>query len=92
MCSNFSEIFDVGWFISYLSKDVEIITQLPARGGKVVTPHNTRVPRKCNSTCYVNRVLPVLKKKLVSTQFLKKSCTFGFHFYIRRVFIPCFVF
>ncbi|GJS07267.1 protein root hair specific 17 [Tanacetum coccineum] len=33
--SNFSEIFDVDWFISYLSKDVKIIKELPAIGGKV---------------------------------------------------------
>lgn len=64
--SNFSEIFNIDWFISSLSKDVKIIKQLPEREGNVMTPHNMRVPRKCNSTCYVNRVSPVLKKKHVS--------------------------
>ncbi|KAK3020936.1 hypothetical protein RJ639_046592 [Escallonia herrerae] len=61
--SNFSEIFDVDWFISYLTKDVEIIEQLPERGGKAMTPQRTRVPRKCNPKCYLNRILPLLNKK-----------------------------
>uniref|UniRef100_A0A7N0URW7 O-fucosyltransferase family protein n=1 Tax=Kalanchoe fedtschenkoi TaxID=63787 RepID=A0A7N0URW7_KALFE len=61
--SDFSEIFDVEQFISYLSKDVRIIKKLPKRGGKTWTPHNMRVPRKCNAKCYQNRVLPVLLKR-----------------------------
>ncbi|XP_077246804.1 O-fucosyltransferase 16-like isoform X2 [Tasmannia lanceolata] len=61
--SNFSEIFDVDWFISFLSKDVKIIKQLPKKGGKVITPYTTRVPRKCTPRCYQNRLLPVLLKK-----------------------------
>ncbi|GKV23904.1 hypothetical protein SLEP1_g33581 [Rubroshorea leprosula] len=61
--SNFDEIFDVGWFISSLSKDVKIIKELPSKGGKVWTPYHMRVPRKCNKKCYENRVLPVLNKK-----------------------------
>lgn len=64
--SNFSEIFNIDWFITYLSKDVKIIKQLPESEGNVATPHNMRVPRKCDPTCYVNRVSPVLKKKHVS--------------------------
>lgn len=61
--SNFSEIFDADWFISSLSKDVEIIKQLPAKGGKALNPYTMRVPRKCNPKCYQSRVLPVLNKK-----------------------------
>lgn len=61
--SNFSEIFKVDWFISSLSRDVKIIKELPHRGGKVWTPYNMRVPRKCNERCYQIRVLPVLLKK-----------------------------
>ncbi|CAI0469129.1 unnamed protein product, partial [Linum tenue] len=61
--SNFSEIFDVEWFISSLSKDVRIIKQLPTDGGKVITPHSMRVARKCTPSCYEKRVLPVLNKK-----------------------------
>uniref|UniRef100_A0A7N0T0B9 O-fucosyltransferase family protein n=1 Tax=Kalanchoe fedtschenkoi TaxID=63787 RepID=A0A7N0T0B9_KALFE len=62
--SNFSEIFDVDWFISYLSKDVQIIKQPPALdpGRKLVS---MRVPRKCTPTCYETHVLPVLKKRKV---------------------------
>ncbi|XP_059654192.1 O-fucosyltransferase 6-like isoform X2 [Cornus florida] len=63
--SDFAEIFDVDWFISHLKKDVEIIKQLPAKGGKVANPYTMRVPRKCTPRCYQNRVLPVLKKKHV---------------------------
>uniref|UniRef100_A0A5B7BL27 O-fucosyltransferase family protein n=1 Tax=Davidia involucrata TaxID=16924 RepID=A0A5B7BL27_DAVIN len=63
LCSNFTEIFDVDWFISYLAKDVEIIKQLPKKKGRVVTPYTMRVPRKCTPRCYQNRVLPVLNKK-----------------------------
>ncbi|XP_059636586.1 O-fucosyltransferase 16 [Cornus florida] len=61
--SNFSDIFDVGWFISYLSKDVKIKKQLPERGGKTWTPYTMRVPRKCNEKCYRTRVQPKLLKK-----------------------------
>ncbi|KAL9683027.1 hypothetical protein QQ045_014840 [Rhodiola kirilowii] len=61
--SDFSEIFDVEQFISYLSKDVRIVKQLPKRGGKTWIPHRMRVPRKCNAKCYQNRVLPVLLKR-----------------------------
>lgn len=64
--SNFSEIFDVDWFISFLSKDVKIIKQLPKKGGREMTPYTMRVPRKCNERCYKNRVLPVLLKRLFS--------------------------
>ena len=66
-CSNFTEIFDVDWFISSLSKDVKIIKQLPEKGGKGVgKPYRMRVPRKCSARCYQNRVLPALMKKHVS--------------------------
>ncbi|KAK9065151.1 hypothetical protein SSX86_016534 [Deinandra increscens subsp. villosa] len=61
--SNFSEIFDVDWFISYLSKDVKIVKELPAINGRVVTPYHTRVPRKCNQGCYQSRMVPLLDKK-----------------------------
>ncbi|KAJ9178756.1 hypothetical protein P3X46_010613 [Hevea brasiliensis] len=64
--SDFSEIFDVDWFISFLSKDVKIIKQLPMKEGKVLTPYHMRVPRKCTPKCYQNRVLPVFNKKHVN--------------------------
>lgn len=65
-CSNFSEIFDVNWFISYLSKDVKIIKDLPRMGNELIIPHTTRVPRKCNAECYQTRIQPILNKKHVS--------------------------
>ncbi|KAK3195769.1 hypothetical protein Dsin_027079 [Dipteronia sinensis] len=62
--SDFAEIFDVDRFISSLKRDVVIIKELPKkRGGRNLTPHNMRVPRKCAPNCYYSRVLPVLNKK-----------------------------
>ncbi|OAY52201.1 hypothetical protein MANES_04G065200v8 [Manihot esculenta] len=61
--SDFSEIFNVDWFISFLSKDVKIVKRLPMKLGKIVTPYYMRVPRKCTPKCYQNRVLPVFSKK-----------------------------
>lgn len=61
--SNFSEIFDVDWFISYLQKDVKIIKELPQRRGQKWNPYTMRVPRKCNEHCYISRLSPVLTKK-----------------------------
>ncbi|KAK4437567.1 O-fucosyltransferase 6 [Sesamum alatum] len=58
--SNFSEIFDIDLFITYLSKDVKIIKELPQNVGKVST---TRAPRKCNEKCYETRILPIYAKK-----------------------------
>ncbi|GMJ10588.1 hypothetical protein like AT1G76270 [Hibiscus trionum] len=69
--SNFSEIFDIDWFISSLSKDVKIIKQLPKRGGKSWTPYTMRVPRKCSERCYQNRVLPVILKRHHAVQLNK---------------------
>ncbi|CAN4105115.1 unnamed protein product [Withania somnifera] len=61
--SDFSDIFDVDWFIKHLKTDVSIIKDLPLRRGQIWTPQRMRVPRKCNERCYINRVLPVLMKK-----------------------------
>ncbi|KAG0490010.1 hypothetical protein HPP92_006873 [Vanilla planifolia] len=63
--SDFSEIFDVDWFISFLSKDVKIVKQLPRIGKDIRGPYTMRVPRKCNPRCYQTRVLPVILKKHV---------------------------
>ncbi|OIW07936.1 hypothetical protein TanjilG_20037 [Lupinus angustifolius] len=91
--SNFSEIFDVDWFISYLSKDVKIIKQLPRKGGKTLSAYSMRVPRKCNERCYINRILPVLMKKhavqlnkfdyrlanRLDTEYQKLRCRVNYH-------------
>ncbi|XP_071714863.1 O-fucosyltransferase 6-like [Rutidosis leptorrhynchoides] len=63
--SNFSDVFDVDWFISYLSKDINIVKELPMIDGKVKNPYRTSVPRKCDLECYESRVLPLLEKKKV---------------------------
>lgn len=71
-CSTFTEIFDVDWFISFLSKDVKIVKEVPRKDGKIVTaPYRMRVPRKCTPRCYEKRVLPVLLKKHVSIHISK---------------------
>ncbi|XP_022896635.1 O-fucosyltransferase 6-like isoform X2 [Olea europaea var. sylvestris] len=67
--SNFSEIFDVDWFMTFLSKDVKIIKQLPESVVKVIT---TRVPRKCTPKCYETRILPIFNKKHVQAVQLTK--------------------
>ncbi|XP_071925753.1 O-fucosyltransferase 16 isoform X1 [Coffea arabica] len=91
--SNFSEIFNVDWFISYLAKDVRIIKELPLRRGHQWIPHSMRVPRKCNERCYITRVLPVLSKKQaiqlnkfdyrlsnrLETDFQKLRCRVNYH-------------
>ncbi|CAN1770767.1 O-fucosyltransferase 6 [Linum perenne] len=62
--SNFSEIFNVDWFITSLSKDVRIIKELPSHSDKkLISPHHMRVPRKCTPSCYEKRVLPLLIRK-----------------------------
>ncbi|GAB2291624.1 O-fucosyltransferase 6 [Dionaea muscipula] len=61
--SNFDDIFNVDWFISFLMRDVRIIKQLPTGKDNTVIPYRTRVPRKCTPTCYLQRVLPLLNTK-----------------------------
>ncbi|GAB4838617.1 O-fucosyltransferase 16 [Ancistrocladus abbreviatus] len=61
--SNFGDIFNVDWFISFLARDVKIIKQLPTMSDEVLTSSRTRVPRKCTPECYLKRILPLLKKK-----------------------------
>ncbi|KAL7604932.1 hypothetical protein Lser_V15G17074 [Lactuca serriola] len=63
--SNFSDIFDVDWFITYLSKDVNVVKQLPTIDGKSLHPYRTRIPRRCDAECYESRVVPLLEKKKV---------------------------
>ncbi|KAK9056481.1 hypothetical protein SSX86_023842 [Deinandra increscens subsp. villosa] len=91
--STFSEIFDVDWFISHLSKDVKIIRELPHKGGRKWSPYSTRVPRKCNERCYHIRVLPLFSKKRavqlskfdfrlannLETDFQKLRCRVNYH-------------
>ncbi|KAE8690572.1 hypothetical protein F3Y22_tig00110894pilonHSYRG00004 [Hibiscus syriacus] len=76
--SNFSEIFDVDWFISSLSKDVKIIKQLPKRRGKSWTPYTMRVPRKCSHAVQLNKFDYRLANKLDS-DLQKLRCRVNYH-------------
>ncbi|XP_042001381.1 protein ROOT HAIR SPECIFIC 17-like isoform X1 [Salvia splendens] len=67
--SNFSEIFNVGWFIKSLAKDVKIVAQLPETAGRIIT---TRSPRKCNKKCYETRIVPIYQRKRVQAVQLTK--------------------
>lgn len=89
--SNFSEIFDVEWFISHLSRDVKVIKELPRKGGKIWIPYNMRVPRKCNERCYQIRVLPVLLKKHVS-YYLKVISSAVLHCVLYKHTIFCIIY
>ncbi|XP_014503859.1 uncharacterized protein At1g04910 [Vigna radiata var. radiata] len=61
--SNFSELFDTDWFITFLLNDVSVVKHLPNSKGKFMAPYTLRVPRKCTPKCYEDRVLPMLVKK-----------------------------
>lgn len=72
--SNFSEIFNVDWFIKSLEKDVKIVKEVPENDRKFIrTPHVMRVPRKCSPACYYKQVLPVFMRKHVSNLELGSS-------------------
>ncbi|KAJ8762268.1 hypothetical protein K2173_007424 [Erythroxylum novogranatense] len=85
--SEFSEIFDVDWFISSVSNNVKIIKALPKTGGKTWTTHSMRVTRKCSERCYQNRVLPAIQltkfdyrlANKLDTQLLKLRCKVNYH-------------
>ncbi|KAM0925704.1 hypothetical protein ACQ4PT_004029 [Festuca glaucescens] len=63
--SDFSDIFDVDWFISYLSRDVTVVKRIPY---EVMTsmdklPWTMRAPRKSMPEFYVDEVLPILMRR-----------------------------
>ncbi|KAH7291101.1 hypothetical protein KP509_29G000500 [Ceratopteris richardii] len=62
--SNFSDIFDVEWFINTLSFDVKIVKELPT-SFRITEDriYSTRVPRKCKPDYFKDRVLPLLQRK-----------------------------
>jgi len=72
-CSNFSELFDTDWFITFLLNDVSVVKHLPNLEGKFVAPYTLRVPRKCTPKCYKDRVLPKLVRKRVSLNIFSYS-------------------
>lgn len=73
-CSDFFDIFDVHWFISYLAKDVPVVKKVPEKVMKSMEkpPYTMRVPRKSDSEYYVEQVLPILLRRRVRWQTLSK--------------------
>ena len=68
VCSDFSDIFDVEWFISYLSKDVTIVKRIPYEVMLSMDklPWTMRAPRKSMPEFYIDEVLPILMRRRVS--------------------------
>ncbi|KDP39880.1 hypothetical protein JCGZ_03411 [Jatropha curcas] len=65
--SDFVNIFDVDWFISYLAKDVTIIKRVPDKVMRSMEkpPYTMRVPRKSPPEYYLDQVLPILLRRRV---------------------------
>ncbi|KAH0664207.1 hypothetical protein KY284_029138 [Solanum tuberosum] len=65
--SDFFDIFDVKWFISYLAKDVTVVKRVPEKVMRLMgkPPYTMRVPRKSEPEYYLDQVLPVLLKRRV---------------------------
>ncbi|XP_038904880.1 O-fucosyltransferase 29 [Benincasa hispida] len=65
--SDFVNIFDVGWFISSLSKDVTIVKRVPDKVMRAMEkpPYTMRVPRKSEPEYYLDQVLPILLRRRV---------------------------
>ncbi|GAB2300857.1 O-fucosyltransferase 29 [Dionaea muscipula] len=65
--SDFKDIFDVDWFISFLAKDVTIVKRVPDKFMRSLEkpPYTMRVPRKSNPEDYVDQVLPILLRRHV---------------------------
>ncbi|KAL3499612.1 hypothetical protein ACH5RR_038705 [Cinchona calisaya] len=65
--SDFLNIFDVDWFISYLAKDVTIVKRVPERVMRSMEkpPYTMRVPRKSEPEYYLDQVLPILLRRAV---------------------------
>lgn len=65
--SDFVNIFDVDWFISYLAKDVPIVKRVPEKVMRSMDkpPYTMRVPRKSEPDYYLEQVLPILLRRRV---------------------------
>ncbi|OAY56729.1 hypothetical protein MANES_02G040500v8 [Manihot esculenta] len=65
--SDFVNIFDVDWFISYLAKDVTIVKRVPDKVMRSMEkpPYTMRVPRKSPPEYYLDQVLPILLRRHV---------------------------
>ncbi|KAK9059221.1 hypothetical protein SSX86_021840 [Deinandra increscens subsp. villosa] len=65
--SDFANIFDVDWFISFLAKDVPVVKRVPEKIMRSLEkpPYTMRVPRKSEPQFYLDEVLPILTKRHV---------------------------
>lgn len=65
--SDFANIFDVDWFISFLAKDVPVVKRVPDKFMRSLEkpPYMMRVPRKSEPQFYLDEVLPILVKRRV---------------------------
>lgn len=74
-CSDFANIFDVDWFISYLAKDVPIVKRVPEKVMRSMDkpPYTMRVPRKSEPDYYLEQVLPILLRRRVSKKNLMQQ-------------------
>ncbi|KAG8100962.1 hypothetical protein GUJ93_ZPchr0294g2704 [Zizania palustris] len=63
--SDFSDIFDVDWFMFYLSKDVTIVRRIPYEVMMSMDklPWTMRAPRKSMPDFYTDEVLPILMRR-----------------------------
>ncbi|KAJ7011391.1 O-fucosyltransferase 29 [Populus alba] len=65
--SDFVNIFDIDWFISYLANDVTIVKRVPDKVMRSMEkpPYTMRVPRKSPPEYYLDQVLPILLRRRV---------------------------
>lgn len=65
--SDFGNIFDVDWFISFLAKDVGVVKRVPDKYMRSLEkpPYTMRVPRHSQPQYYLDEVLPVLLRRHV---------------------------
>ncbi|XP_071696572.1 O-fucosyltransferase 29-like [Rutidosis leptorrhynchoides] len=65
--SDFANIFDVDWFISFLAKDIPIVKRVPNKFMRSLEkpPYTMRVPRKSEPKYYLDEVLPTLLRRHV---------------------------
>ncbi|KAG4930421.1 hypothetical protein AAZX31_17G138000 [Glycine max] len=65
--SDFANIFDVNWFITYLAKDITIVKRVPDKIMRSMEkpPYTMRVPRKSEPEYYLDQVLPILSRRRV---------------------------
>ncbi|KAJ1702277.1 hypothetical protein LUZ63_002056 [Rhynchospora breviuscula] len=63
--SDFVNIFDVDWFVSYLSEDVPIVRRIPDKVMRSMEklPWTMRPPRKSMPDYYLYQVLPILRRR-----------------------------